>query len=176
MGGQFICVLFLYTVCHAVVLIPSNILQTKCISPNGRSFLWVIQCGQVVTERSSGLAWTCVPSIQVWEVGTLTTDPVLQTRTSDTKKIHLLNTTNHSVECVSSFRLPKQTGFIVFYPMIDIQLWDEFRESILWAFFYCLSCFHTRHMTELFSWSACALTPFFRTIVLRLNLTYFPGA
>ena len=69
MNGQFICILFLYTVCHAVVLFPSNILQTKCISPNGRSFVQVIQCGQLVTERISGHAWTCLPSIQVWEVG-----------------------------------------------------------------------------------------------------------
>ena len=77
MNGQFICALFLYTVCHAVELFPSNILQTKCISSNGRSFVQVIQCGQLVTERSSGHAWTCFPSIQVWEVGTLITNPVL---------------------------------------------------------------------------------------------------
>lgn len=49
----------------------------------------------VATERSNGLAWPCLPSTQVCELGAILTHPVLQTKTSDTEKINLLNTTNH---------------------------------------------------------------------------------
>ena len=89
------CLLFLYTVCHTIVLFASNILQSKRTSPNGSSFARVIQCGQLVTERSNGHAWPCFPSTQIREVGALIIHPVLQTRTSDTKKINFRNTTNH---------------------------------------------------------------------------------
>lgn len=81
--------------------------------------------------------------------------------------------TNHLVQCVSSFQ-GSQIGFrVVFHPMIDIQLLDEFRNPSSKASFQCLPhCSHQMYDWT-FSWSAFALIPFFRTIVLHLNLTYF---
>lgn len=76
MNGQCICVLFLYTVCHALYCFQVIFYKQNAYHQMEEVLFKSFGNGQVVTERSSGHAWTCFPSIQVWEVGTLITNLV----------------------------------------------------------------------------------------------------
>ena len=136
-----------YILCYTIISFPRNIFTIRMRITNGSNFAWVIQCGQLVTERTNGNAWPQSPSTQIGEGGAAITHPILQKKTSGQRD-------NEIAQCCKSLggELPRRDLEFAFYPMIGSENWDEFREPIPYAFSSCCLV-HTIQMTEPFPWS-----------------------
>lgn len=169
------CLMFLYTLLYYIILFPRNSLQSESALPNGCNFAWLIQCGQLVTERRKGNVGPQSPSTQVCEGGATITSRLTEkgTRTQRQWSCPTLQITRW--KCVVASGLPRKWDLhFHFYPMFGSIIWDAFRELIP-SILQLLPCSHnTDDWIFFFFYLLLLLISFFGIKVIHLGFCWLP--